>query len=66
MFKKSIDSILKRANKIATDLQDISDECDSEADTIAENIHELEYKRVALTDESLRAKALATKWSELV
>jgi len=66
MFKKSIDSILKRANKIVTDLQDISDTCDSEANILAENIQDMEHKQTLLMDEARRATALADKWSQLV
>ena len=66
MFKKSIDSILKRANKIVQDLQKVADVCDSEANILVENIQEMEHKQSMLMDESRRATALAEKWSALV
>jgi len=66
MFKKSIDSVLKRAQGIVTDLNAIAEECDLESDKVAEKENNLKYKRIALRDTSNRAKALAQKWSELV
>ena len=66
MFKKSIDSILKRATKIVTDLEDVAKECDSEMEVVAQNIRDMQGKHNTLMHNSDRATTLAKKWSELV
>lgn len=66
MFKKSIDSVLKRAQKIVADLESIAMDCADELEVVSAKFRELDEKGSKLETERKRATALAAKWSELV
>ena len=66
MFKKSIDSVLKRAVGIVADLESIAMTCNDELSVVEAKIEELDRKGSNLILERNRAETLATRWSELV
>jgi hypothetical protein len=66
MFRKSIDSVLKRAVGIVADLDSIAMTCNDELEVVEAKIQELDRKGSTLVLERNRAQALSDKWSELV